>query len=164
MVWLQDILAYEAGGSLVVEGAELGPGDLRILRDFRAPEGTKPGAPPRCGRAVAALWLHCAVLCCAVLCSAPVVVYCTMPLGAVHAGMPMPWHQAKDAYCAAHAVHARRCWAAYDVGAAPGSNELLVVAGPGSGSNCILPPPPLPLPLLFCLQTRWTPPATARCL
>lgn len=40
---MQDILAYEGGATLTVEGQELGPGDLKILRDFQAPAGTKPG-------------------------------------------------------------------------------------------------------------------------
>jgi len=40
---LQDILAYEGGATLTVEGQELGPGDLKILRDFQPPAGTKPG-------------------------------------------------------------------------------------------------------------------------
>lgn len=40
---LQDILRYEGGATLQVEGCELGPGDLKILRDFRPPEGSKPG-------------------------------------------------------------------------------------------------------------------------
>ncbi len=39
----QDILSYEGGASVLVEGCELGPGDLKILRDFRPPEGSKPG-------------------------------------------------------------------------------------------------------------------------
>lgn len=43
----QDILAYEGGASLTVEGQELGPGDLKILRDFQPPAGTKPGGCSR---------------------------------------------------------------------------------------------------------------------
>jgi hypothetical protein len=38
-----EILSYEGGSVLSVEGVELGPGDLKIKRDFRAPEGTDPG-------------------------------------------------------------------------------------------------------------------------
>lgn len=45
---LQDILAYEGGATLTVEGQELGPGDLKILRDFQAPAGTKPGGLGGC--------------------------------------------------------------------------------------------------------------------
>ncbi|KAI3433769.1 hypothetical protein D9Q98_003575 [Chlorella vulgaris] len=37
----EDILAYEAGGSLTVEGVELLPGDVKVLRDFKQPDGTK---------------------------------------------------------------------------------------------------------------------------
>ncbi|KAL4432409.1 hypothetical protein ABPG77_001708 [Micractinium sp. CCAP 211/92] len=39
---MEDILSYEGGASVLVEGCELGPGDLKILRDFRPPEGSKP--------------------------------------------------------------------------------------------------------------------------
>jgi hypothetical protein len=39
----EDILTYEATGKLTVGGVELGPGDLKILRDFKPPEGTSPG-------------------------------------------------------------------------------------------------------------------------
>ncbi|KAI7845602.1 hypothetical protein COHA_000889 [Chlorella ohadii] len=39
---MEDILAYEGGATLTVEGQELGPGDLKILRDFQPPAGTKP--------------------------------------------------------------------------------------------------------------------------
>lgn len=39
----QDILAYEAGGSLTVGGVELGPGDIKVLRKFKPPEGSQPG-------------------------------------------------------------------------------------------------------------------------
>lgn len=48
----QDILAYEGGATLTVEGQELGPGDLKILRDFQPPAGTKPGT----GRAEVLTW------------------------------------------------------------------------------------------------------------
>ena len=40
---VQDILAYEGGATLTVEGVELGPGDIKVVRDFRQPEGSKPG-------------------------------------------------------------------------------------------------------------------------
>ena len=40
---VQDILAYDAGATLTVEGAELGPGDIKVLRDFKLPEGSKQG-------------------------------------------------------------------------------------------------------------------------
>lgn len=39
-------MAYEGGATLTVEGVELGPGDLKVLRDFQPPAGTKPGAGP----------------------------------------------------------------------------------------------------------------------
>ncbi len=39
----EHLLAYEASGKLSVGGVELGPGDLKILRDFKAPEGSSPG-------------------------------------------------------------------------------------------------------------------------
>ncbi|GAB4817754.1 hypothetical protein N2152v2_004800 [Parachlorella kessleri] len=38
----EQLLAYEASGQLSVGGVELGPGDLKILRDFKAPEGSSP--------------------------------------------------------------------------------------------------------------------------
>uniref|UniRef100_A0A7R9VFZ8 isoleucine--tRNA ligase n=1 Tax=Chlamydomonas euryale TaxID=1486919 RepID=A0A7R9VFZ8_9CHLO len=38
-----DIAAYEAaGGNAVVGGVELGPGDVKVLRDFRVPDGVSP--------------------------------------------------------------------------------------------------------------------------
>lgn len=46
----QDILAYEAGSSLTVAGVELGPGDIKVLRDFKPPEGSQPGEWRRGGR------------------------------------------------------------------------------------------------------------------
>lgn len=51
----QDILAYEGGATLTVEGQELGPGDLKILRDFQPPAGTKPGT---CFLPTLLGWLH----------------------------------------------------------------------------------------------------------
>ncbi|PRW58449.1 isoleucine--tRNA cytoplasmic isoform B [Chlorella sorokiniana] len=39
---MEDILAYEGGATVTVEGQELGAGDLKILRDFQPPAGTKP--------------------------------------------------------------------------------------------------------------------------
>ena len=54
---LLQVLAYERGESLVVAGVELGPGDIKVLRDFKAPEGSKPGgwAVCGCGKAAVAL-------------------------------------------------------------------------------------------------------------
>eukprot|EP00887_Chlorella_sp_A99_P005236 scaffold1.g5236.t1 len=38
---MEQILAYEGGATLVVEGVELGPGDIKVRRDFQPPEGSK---------------------------------------------------------------------------------------------------------------------------
>lgn len=39
----EEILQYEAGQPLVLEGETIAPGELRVLRDFKAPEGVSPG-------------------------------------------------------------------------------------------------------------------------
>lgn len=38
------ILAYDSGGKLVVEGFEIGPGELKVQHDFKFPEGAPPGS------------------------------------------------------------------------------------------------------------------------
>ncbi|KAG1672606.1 hypothetical protein FOA52_002086 [Chlamydomonas sp. UWO 241] len=37
-----DIAAYEASGSITVAGATLGEGDIKVMRDFRVPDGVNP--------------------------------------------------------------------------------------------------------------------------
>lgn len=43
MLSTEQLLAYEAGGSLEVAGVTLGPGDVKIFRDFKPPAGVTPG-------------------------------------------------------------------------------------------------------------------------
>lgn len=55
MLSTEQLLAYEAGGSLEVAGVTLGPGDVKIFRDFKPPAGVTPGEQSAGGWGVAGL-------------------------------------------------------------------------------------------------------------